>query len=215
MFTKTRIPEAHAARTTGDGRTALLAYAAGAAGILANALLIAFYAFQFGRPEGGMSFGAANDLVGSLATAFMIPVALALAGRLPRRSVRIVRAVGVAAMAVLTVGGPLLVAGILAFEVQAPIMVAAWMALCVWLFSVNRWARLSDALPMRTARFGEVAGAGPPVGGVLVGVGFLLPWMSWGQWVLFGAGCVFGAIGFLGIPVWFLLLGRHLARCRR
>lgn len=195
---------------TGDGRTA--ARFAYAAGILANALLLAFFAFQFGRPEGGISFGTANDLVGSLATALMIPAAFALSSRLPRRrSIRIVWAVGAAAMAVLTVGGPLLVAGTLAFEVQGPIMTAAWMALCVWLFSVNRWARLSGALPMRTARFGEVAGAGPPVGGVLAGVGFLLPWMLWGQWVFFGAGGVFGAVGFLGIPVWFLLVGRNFA----
>lgn len=210
MSTKTRISDAHAVRMTGGGSTVLFAYAAGAVGIVANALLIAFFAFQFGRPEGGISFGTANDLVGSLATALMIPVALA--GRLPRRrSVRIVRTFGVGAMAVLTVGGPLLVFGAVSFEVQGPIMTAAWMVLCVWLFSVNRCARLSGALPRRTARFGEVAGAGLPVGGVLVGVGFLLPWMSWGQWVLFGVGGVFGLVGFLGIPVWFLLLGRNFA----
>jgi hypothetical protein len=35
-----------------------------------------------------------------------------------------------------------------------------------------------------------------------------LPWMSWLQLLVFGAG---GVLGMLGIPVWFLLLGRDLA----
>lgn len=212
MSTKTQISKVHPAGMSSGGRAAWFAYAAGVASIVANALLIAFYAFQAGRPENGTSLGSANDLVGSLSTALMIPVALALAGRLPqRRAVLIVRLVGVAAMAVLTVGGPLLVLGALSFEVQAPIMLAAWMALCVWLFLVNRLARLSDALPLRTARFGEFAGAGPLVGGAIVGAGFLLPWMSWGQLAFFGVGGFFAFIGFVGIPVWFLFLGRRLS----
>jgi hypothetical protein len=74
-------------------RTVLFAYAAGATGIIANLFLIALYVLlglQAGRPEAQTSLGSAghlagsgSDLVGSLATAFMIPVALALAGRLP------------------------------------------------------------------------------------------------------------------------------------
>lgn len=193
-------------------RTALFAYAAGATGILANLFLISFYALQASHPEDGTSLGTANDLVGSLATACMIPVAFALSASLPdRRSGRIIHMVGVGAMSVLTVGGPLLVLGVVPFGIQSPIMLSAWMVLCAWLFSVNRCARLSGALPRRTARFGEIAGVGPLVGGAVVGLGFLLPWMSWGQWVLFGVGGVFGLVGFLGIPVWFLILGRRLA----
>lgn len=212
MTTKTRTSEAHPTGMSSGGRAAWFAYAAGVASIAANTLLIAFYAFQVGRPENGTSLGSANDLTGSLSAALMIPAALALGAHLPRRrAIRIVRTVGVAAMAVLTVGGPLLVLGALSFEVQAPIMLAAWMALCAWLFLVNRWARLSGALPRRTARFGEFAGAGPLVGGVVVGLGFLLPWTSWGQLALFGVGGSFVFVGFLGIPVWFLLLGRRLA----
>lgn len=184
------------------------AYAAGIAGVVANAFLIAFYAFQVGRPVAGVSFGSANDLVGSLATACMIPVAFALfAGSPDRSSGRIVHAVGVAAMSVLTVGGPLLVAGVVAFEVQAPIMVAAWMILCLWLLLINRWSRLSGVLPRRTARFGEFLGAGTLLGGALVGVGLLLPWMSWAQWAMFSAALLVGLPTWLGTPVWFLLLG--------
>ena len=45
-------------------RAAHFAYAAGAAGIIANVLLIAFYALQATHPADGTSLGSANDLVG-------------------------------------------------------------------------------------------------------------------------------------------------------
>lgn len=212
MSMNTRIPAGHTASMSSAGRAALFAYAAGATGILANMFLIGFYALQASHPEDGTSLGTANDLVGSLGTAFMIPVALALSARLPdRRSARITQALGLSAMAVLTVGGPLLVLGILAFNVQATIAVAAWMVLCLWLLLINRWLRLSHALQPRLARFGEFLGAGTLAGGVVVGLGFLLPWMSWPQLIFFGVGGLLGVIGMLGIPVWLLLLGRHIA----
>jgi hypothetical protein len=190
------------------------AYAAGATGILANFLLIAFFALQAGNPEGSTSLGSANDLVGSLGTALMIPVALALSTWLPdRRLGRIARVLGLSAMAVLTVGGPLLVLGVLAFEVQAPIAVAAWMVLSLWLLLINRWSRLSGILLPRLARLGEFLGAGTQAGGAAVGLGLLLPWMAARpQLALFSVGGVFTAVGMLGTPFWFLLLGRHFGR---
>jgi hypothetical protein len=141
----------------------------------------------------------------------MIPVVLALSAWLPdRRLSRVSQVLGVSALAVLTVGGPLLVLGVLAFNVQAPIMVAAWMVLCLWLLLVNRGLRLSNALPVRLARLGELLGAGTLAGGAVVGLGLLLPWMLWPQLIFFGVGGVLGVIGMLGTPVWFVLLGRHL-----
>jgi hypothetical protein len=85
------------------------------------------------------------------------------------------------------------------------------MVLCLWLFLINRGLRLSAVLRPRLARLGEFLSAGTLAGGAVVGLGFLLPWMSWPQLVVFGMGGVLGVIGMLGIPVWFLLLGRHLA----
>ena len=155
--------------------------------------------------------GSASDLLGSLATAFMIPVALFLGSRLPRqRAPRLTQAAGLTAMALLSIGGPLLVLGVLAFDVQTPIAIAAWIILSLWLLLVNRWLRLSDALPYRVVRFGEFVGAGFLAGYVIVGLGFLLPWMSWPQLVVFGVGVLVGLPAYLVIPVWFVLLGRHL-----
>jgi hypothetical protein len=210
--------------TTGEPGLRLasrFAYAAGATGIFANLFLIALYVLlglQGGSPEGGTSLdaafhmaGSASDLLGSLATAFMIPVALFVGGRLPRRrTARLTQAAGLTAMVLLTIGGPLLVLGVLAFEVQTPITIGAWIILSLWLLLVNRWLRLSDVLPYRLVRFGELVGAGFLAGYVVVGLGLLLPWMSWPQLVVFGVGVLVGLPAYLGIPVWFVLLGRHL-----
>ena len=205
------------------GTAARFAYAAGATGILANLFLIAMYVvlgLQAGGPEAqtpslgpaGELSGSASDLVGSLSAAFMIPVALALGGRLPRRrAARFTQAAGLAAMALLAVGGPPLVLGVLAFEVETPIAMASWIVLCLWLLLLNRWLRLTGALPVRVARLGEYLGAGALAGYVFVGLGLLLPWMSWPQLVVFGIGVLIGLPAYLGIPVWFVLLGRHLA----
>ena len=202
--------------------TSRFAYAAGATGILANLFLIALYV-QLGLQDGregqtllgpaGELAGPANDLVGSLATAFMIPVALALGGHLPkRRAARITQAAGITAMALLTIGGPLLVLGVLAFEIQTPIAVAAYIVLNLWLFLINRWLLPSAVLLPRVARFGELVGAGTLLGYVIVALGLLLPWMSWLQLVVFGVGLLIGLPAWLSIPVWFLLLGRNLGK---
>ena len=200
-----------AAKNSGVKTTALFAYAAGVTGILANLLLIAFFALQAGNPENGTFLGSANDLVGSLGTALMMPVALALGASLPdRRLGRISRIVGLSAMAVLTVGGPLLVLGVLSFEAQAPIALGAWVVLSLWLFLTNRWLRLSGALPPRVARFGEILGSLVLAAGAVAGLALLLPWMSGPQMIAFGVAGSLAAIGMLGMPFWFLLLGRHL-----
>jgi hypothetical protein len=197
------------------------AYAAGITGILANVSLIAMYVLlglQAGNPKSytllGSAFhltGSANDLLGSLLTALMIPVALFLGKRLPRRrAVRFVQAAGLAAMALLSLGGPLLVLGVLSFGVATTIAVAALIFLILWILLVNRWLRRSHALPYRLARFGEFLGAGFLAGYVIFGLGLLLPWMSWPQLVVFGFGILVGLPGYLGIPVWFVFLGRYL-----
>lgn len=213
MSMETRIPAGHPARMSSAGRVALFAYAAGVAGILANLLLLGFFVLQASQPEDGFSLGSTNDIVGSLGTAFMIPVALALGAWLPdRRSARIIQVLGLSAMAVLTAGGPLLVLGVLAFEVATPMAMAAYIVLSLWLLLINRWLRLSDVLPPRVTRLGELLGAGTLAGYLVVGVGLLLPWMSWPQLVMFGAGVLVGLPAWLGIPVWFLLLGRYLGK---
>ena len=194
-------------KNSGATSTALFAYAAGVTGILANLLLIAFFAVRVAP------LGTANDLVGALGTAFMIPVALALGVSLPdRRRGIITLVVGLSAMFVLTAGGPLLALGALSFKAQAPIALGAWGMLSLWLLLVNRWSRVCGALPSRMARFGELLGTVVVVAGAVAGTGLLLPWMAPQQQILLGVAGVLAALGMLATPFWFLLLGRLLRR---
>jgi hypothetical protein len=180
-----------------DERTRRFAFAAGAVGMLANLLLIGFYALELGRgPVWGVSLGTMNDLTGALSTALMIPVAYAFG---PAWS----RALGVTAMVVATVGGLLLVFGVLTFEQQLPIVLAAFLALALWMLLTAR--QLTGA----RRRLGVLSAAGVLGGVPLVGLGLLFPSMSWPQLALFGAGALVALPAWLAMPVWFLLLGRN------
>jgi hypothetical protein len=177
-----------------DERTRRFALAAGVVGVLANLLLIGFYALELGRePALPVSLGALNDLTGSLGTALMIPVGLAFGPAW-------VRGVGLAAMVVLTVGGPLLVFGALTFERQLPIVLAAYLALNAWMLLSAR--RMTGA----ARRLGVLAAAGVLAGMLLAGLGLLLT--AWLQIVLFVVAGLVGVPAWLATPVWFLLLGR-------
>jgi hypothetical protein len=177
-----------------DERTRRYAVAAGAVGVLANLLLLGFYALELGRtPPLPVSLGWLNDLTGAVSTALMIPVACAFG---PAR----VRALGITAMTVATLGGLLLVFGVLTFEQQLPFVLAAFLALALWMLLTAR--QLSGL----RRRLGVLAAAGVLVGVPLVGLGLLFPSMSWPQLALFGAGALVALPAWLAMPVWFLLL---------
>lgn len=199
-----------------DRRAALWARAAGAMSLLSLLLLVLFYvvyALRGGGDDGDNVFGPANDLIGSLSSALMIPVALALRVHLPdRRATRATQAAGLSAMAILSAGGPLLVVGAVPFEVETPTAVAASLVLALWLFLANRALRRSAAFSPRITRLGELVGAAQLTGGAVVGIGLLMPLQSWPQYVVLGIGAIPGLVGWLGVPIWFLALGRDFAR---
>jgi hypothetical protein len=103
------------------------------------------------------------------------------------------------------------VLGVLGFEVQAPIMRASFVVFSGWLFLVNRWLRGSARLGWRIARLGERLGASTLAGAAIVGLGFVLPW-QWLRLAVSGVGALLVVLAMLGIPIWFLRLGRHLDR---
>lgn len=199
--------------TTASARhAATFAVATGVVGTAANVALVGFFAFQAGRPERGVSLGSTNDLLGSAGTALMIPVALALSRQLPRRrGVEFTQAVGIASMIVLTAAGPLLVLGVLAFTVSTAISLSAYLLLAAWLLLMNRWLYRSGALGRRITRLGELLGLVTVAAGAMAALSLLLPAGSWPRLALITTAAVVAAVGVFGVPIWFLLLGRHLA----
>ncbi|MGY1732604.1 hypothetical protein ACI798_13890 [Geodermatophilus sp. SYSU D01045] len=185
-------------------RAAPWARAAGVTGMAANALLVAFYAVEAGRRRVlPVSLGSANDVVGSVGTALMVPVVLAVSpGRWARRS-------GLAATGVLTLAGPALVLGVVPFPVQAPVAVGAFEVLAGWVVLTCRGRR--GTLPDTVTRLGVRAGGAVLAGSAAAGAGLLLPEGSLRRRIAFAAGGTPAVLGGLAVPVWFLRLGRALS----
>ena len=183
-------------------RAAPWARAAGVTGHAANVLLVAFFAVEAGRRRVlPVSLGSANDIVGSISTALMMPVVLAVSPS------RWTRRLGLGATGVLTVAGPALVLGLVPFRVQMPIAIGAFEGLTAWIVLSGR----SGTLPDDVSRLGALSGGGVLAGGAVLGLGLLLPEGSLPRRAAMVIGGVPGLVGWLAMPVWFLRLGRVLS----
>jgi hypothetical protein len=212
-------PDAGAVVTTIDsprqvtGRPAVWAAISGIAGLLANVLLVLF--FLLARPFSDVQnsfgwLGTANDAVLIVQFLAMIPVALALRQWLPpTRSVQVATAMGVGAMAAVAVLQLLLIRGVLGFDVQVLLVVAAFLLVYASIFTVSSIGHRQGALPRAVTRFGLLLGMSYPVGLLIAGAGFLIGTASGHPLVFAIPGIVLGAPGWLALPVWPLVLA-HL-----
>ena len=179
------------------------ARAAGVTGMAANVLLAGFYAVEVGRRRVlPVSLGSANDVVGSVGTALMVPVVLAVSPS------RWTRRLGLTATGVLTLAGPALVLGLVPFAVQMPIAIGALQGLAGWIVLSSRGQR--GTLPDQVTRLGVLSGGGVLAGGVVAGAGLLLPKGSRQRRATLVVGAAPAVLGGLAIPIWFLQLGRAL-----
>jgi hypothetical protein len=196
----------------------LWALTSGIAGLVANVLLVLFFllAQPFGvngpLAEAGQDFmwlGSANDVVIIVQFLTFIPVALALRKWLPpTRSMRIATAAAVGAMVVVAILQLLLVAGVLEFDVQVLLVLAMFLVLYAWVITVSSTGHRHGALPRSVTRFGLLLGVTFPVGLVIAGAGMLFPGGSPAQLAFVIPGVALAAIGWLGLPVWPLVLAR-------
>jgi hypothetical protein len=196
----------------------LWALTSGIAGLVANVLLVLFFllAQPFGvngpLAEAGQDFmwlGSANDVVIIVQFLTFIPVALALRKWLPpTRSMRIATAAAVGAMVVVAILQLLLVAGVLEFDVQVILVLAMFLVLYAWVITVSSTGHRQGALPRSVTRFGLLLGVTFPVGLVIAGAGMLFPGGSPAQLAFVIPGAALAAIGWLGLPVWPLVLAR-------
>jgi hypothetical protein len=198
----------------------LWALTSGIAGLLANVLLVLF--FLLARPfgvdgplaEAGQDFmwlGSANDVVIIVQFLTFIPVALALRRWLPpTRSMGVATAAAVVAMVAVAVLQLLLVAGVLEFNVQVVPVAATFLVVFAWVIAVSSTGHRHGTLPRSVTRFGLLLGVSYPVGLVIAAAGLLFPWGSAAQLAFVVPGVVIAAIGWLGLPVWPLVLARRV-----
>ncbi len=197
----------------GVAGTGYLALAAGVIGVATAAALGMMYGTEISRP-GPKIFGPASDLLGGLSNLCVAGVFI----RLQRAVSDSRRAIpGMAVVVVLLAAGAvssfLLVAGVLDFVPATIAAIVALAAQALWLVAICTRLRRGGAIPPRLGRGGKAVGAGFLAGCFIVAAGLLAP-AGWPQWTVFAVGGVVGLTGWVGMPVWFVLLGRHLvARC--
>src|SRR5215211_6130080 len=211
------LTETYPARQRAAGPV-LWALTSGMAGLVANVLLVLFFllAQPFGvngpLAEAGQDFmwlGSANDVVIIVQFLTFIPVALALRSWLPpTRSVRLATAAAIGAMIVVAILQLLLVAGVLKFDVQVILVVAMFLVVYAGVTTVSSTGHRHGTLARSVTRFGLLLGVSYPVGLVIAAAGLLFPWGSAASLAFVIPGVAVGAIGWLGLPVWPLVLAR-------
>ena len=208
MLTETRPPRQ---RTTGPQVWAMIS---GVTGLAANLLLVLFYllAQPFGAVQQDfMWLGTANDWVIVVQFLTLIPVALALQRWLPAtRAVGLATSAAVAAMVGTAVLQLLLVAGALGFEVQVWLVVPLFLVIYGWVLAASSTGHRHGTLPRPVTRFGLLLGVCFPVGLLVTAAGLPFGWGSVAQLAFGIPGIVIGAASWLALPVWPLVLARHV-----
>lgn len=153
--------------------------------------------------------GSASDVVGILPFAAFAPVIWALRRRLPAtRWVRVVTVMAVAAAIAFALLSVLLVADVLTFEQQIRPVIVTIVVIYGWLLTANLAAHRSRTLPRIVTLSGVMLGVGFLVGLVLVGASLVLPDPV--RQIFGWAGYVLGFLGWLGLPVYSLLLAARV-----
>jgi hypothetical protein len=192
---------------------AVSAVVAGVAGVIANGCLVLYYALA--RPwEAGHAgpwewLGPANDIVGSVSMAALIPVIVYVGRKVPAdRLLGVLCVAGVLASSAFALAGPMLVAGVITLETQFVVAGVGLPVIFGWLWRASWSAGHAQVLPPRTARAGElIAIAALAATGVAL-AGLLLPPASVGQFAVLGVAAVAGLPAYLAFPVWLIDVGR-------
>jgi hypothetical protein len=202
--------------------TGQLAIASGIVGIVATAVLLAFYLLEAPQAVAAGAqtsrLGAINDALGGVQFLLLVPVAAALRLTSPRLS-RLAAMAGVAGLAGVGVASELYVVGLIGSSVWYPIAAAGYVFIGVWIGSISVIGR-SGYLPRGLTRLGVATGAGIlmiPVGVFLLsGLGALtdprLALHNYPFITTIGIGVIATVIG---VPIWSIWLGRHLLNAKK
>jgi hypothetical protein len=194
-----------------------LAIASGIIGIVATAVLVAFYILDVPQvvASGAKTspLGALNDALAGVQLLVLVPVAARLRFADDRLSV-LAAILGVTGMAAVAVASELYVFGVVGSEVNYPIVAAGNGLVAVWMVTISLVGR-SGQLPRGLTPFGLATGAGIlmiPLGVFLLGgLGALTDPRSVLQNYPFLTTVAIGIVAIaLGLPLWSIWLGRHL-----
>ncbi len=197
--------------------TGQLAIASGIVGLLATAVLIAFYILEAPQAVAAGAktsrLGALNDALGGIQLVLLLPVAVrfGLAGDLLSRLAALA---GIAGLAAVAIAAELYVLGVIGSETNYPIVSAGNGLVAVWMLTVSLNGR-SGQLSQGLTRLGIATGAGIlmiPLGVFLLGG---LSSLSDPRLALqnypFLATVAVGIVAIaIGLPIWSIWLGRHL-----
>jgi hypothetical protein len=187
------------------------AYAAAAAGVIANSLFIAFYASfavqRFAEPHGVTAIlGSAADYAGIPQNALLAVISGVVFRFLSRqqRSDQVLRIAGAVAFATAAVQGVLTVTGLPSGG--SAVTAGAVLAATVWLLAIgSRGARLPGLGRARVARTARLIAATMLCSAVVALTGLAI-----GVAAVVWTGLIAGGLAWLSIPLWVLAMGRVL-----
>jgi hypothetical protein len=198
------------ASTAGSARG--WALVSGGSGVLANVALVLFFALT--RPWSGQSggptwLGPAADVIEVVQFAAFVPVVLAVHRRLPAsRTARLGRAAGATAAGAVAVLQVLLLLDAVPADAESLAVLAAAVALSLWILAVGLVGHRTARLPRPVTRCAVLLGPAMPLGAAVAGAGWLTAGPVGPALVVVGA--VVGAAGWLALPVFPLFVARHL-----
>lgn len=203
----------------------------GGLSIISGNFLLLFYGLELPRmstPDAPQTFGTLNDIATVFQFLCLLPLTLALHRLAPldRRGLSLLgMVVGIVGLAGVVVVQALLVAGVMSFAVNLPIVMTAFGLFGVWMLLANRLARASGALSPRLAWLGQATGIAFILMSALT---LLVVFMSWRDPlavarlgdaalqspVLIGIALIVGIplllAFFIAVPLWDIWLGRRL-----
>lgn len=191
-------------------RAALCGDAAAVTGVTAGVALGLMFAIEV-PTDGPFVFGTTNDVLGGLYQLLIIPVLVEVGKELPEGTVRrVLQPLTVAAAAAGAASSALLVARVLPFPASTAVSMVAIGVQAGWMVAAGSQLLRRESFPRRTARLAQLIGVGFLGGGATVALGYALPAGSVGRWGLFIAGGLPGAATWIGWPLWYHLVARHL-----
>lgn len=157
-------------------------------------------------------WGPINDLLSGIANlllAALIPVISrrAAGGRWERVGMWLTAGASVVGSA----ASFLLVAGVMPFEQSTAVSIAVILLQVLWMLWLNLRFRTDPGVPRPVSTFGLAFAGSMLTGLVAFSLSFLTAADNWLHTALQGLGGAVAGVAWLSWPLWFILLGRHLA----